>query len=329
MLVRKNVRSLSASERQAFINTLLELKARGEYDKFVHWHHHVMQPAVLPYEPRDANYRNGAHRGPAFLPWHREFLYQLETALRAIDSSVSVPYWDWTEDSADPAASPVWSEDFMGGDGVEEDEWRVTSGPFAFAQGRWPVPDYAEEGLPGLGLKRSFGQFIGSVPTPADLQLALREVYYDTPPYNPSPFTIGLRNRLEGFVTQRGDSRVSTPGSQLHNRVHVWVGGNMLLMTSPDDPVFFLHHCFIDKVWADWQEIQKTNNPDAAPHYAPLRDGPAGHNIDDNIRPGAHTIRQVLDVTALGYTYEQPPGSPGPADMARTVRPVRSPFWVD
>jgi tyrosinase len=329
MLVRKDIRSLSISERQTFVNALLELKAKGKYDKFVHWHHHVMQPAVLPFEPRDANYRNGAHRGPAFLPWHREFLCQLETALRAIDSSVSVPYWNWTEDTADPAASPVWSEDFMGGNGVEADEWRVSSGPFAHANGHWPVPDYSEEGLPGPGLKRSFGQLIASVPTPADLQLALRESFYDTPPYNPSPFTIGFRNRLEGFITQRGDNRVSTTGSQLHSRVHVWVGGNMLLMTSPDDPVFFLHHCFIDKVWADWQELQKINNPDGAPHYAPLQDGPAGHNFDDDLRPGAHTIREVMDIAAQGYSYEQPPVALGVSKTSPSLRFVRSPFWVD
>lgn len=329
MMVRKNVRSLTAPERQAFVNALLELKARGKYNRFVHWHHHIMQPAVLPFEPYDANYRNGAHRGPAFLPWHREFLHQLETELRAIDPSVSLPYWNWTEDTAEPAASPVWSEDLMGADGVETDEWRVAGGPFAHANGHWPVPDYSAEGLPGPGLKRSFGQFMDSLPTPADLQLALREGFYDTPPYSPSPFTIGFRNRIEGFVTQRGDSRVTTAGSQLHNRVHVWVGGNMLLMTSPDDPVFFLHHCFIDKVWADWQEVQKTNNPDGGPHYAPLQGGPAGHNIDDDIRPGSHTIRQVLDITALGYTYEQPPDTRDMAETARTVRPVNSPFWVD
>ncbi|BCW72442.1 tyrosinase family protein [Arthrobacter sp. NicSoilB8] len=329
MFVRKNVRSLTAPEQLAFVTALLELKAKGKYDKFVHWHHQVMQPAVLPFEPRDGNYRNGAHRGPAFLPWHREFLYQLETELRAIDSSVSIPYWNWTEDTSDPAASPVWSEDFMGGNGVEADEWRVASGPFAHGNGRWPVPDYGAEGLPGPGLKRSFGQFIDSIPTPADLQLALGEVFYDTPPYSASPFTIGFRNRLEGFVTRRGDSRVSTTGSQLHNRVHVWVGGNMLLMTSPEDPVFFLHHCFIDKVWADWQELQQTANPDGAPHYAPLRDGPPGHNIDDGVRPGAHTIREVLDISALGYSYEQPPDAPDASAMARTLRPVISPFWVD
>ena len=58
---------------------------------------------------------------------------------------------------------------------------------------------------------------------------------------------------MEGWITQRGDPRVSTPGSQLHNRVHLYIGGNMAPMTSPNDPVFFLHHCFIDEVWDDWQ----------------------------------------------------------------------------
>lgn len=23
-------------------------------------------------------------------------------------------------------------------------------------------------------------------------------------------------------------------------------------MTSPNDPVFWLHHAFLDKIWADW-----------------------------------------------------------------------------
>jgi tyrosinase len=327
--MRKNIRSLTPDDRKAFVNALLNLKAEGRYDKYVHWHHQVMQPTILPFEPYDANYRNGAHRGPAFLPWHREFLLQLETELRSIDASVSIPYWDWTEDPNNPAESVMWADDFMGGDGVEADQWRVATGPFAHKKGQWPVPDYSEEGLPGPGLKRSFGQFLPTLPTPADLQLALREGFYDTPPYNPSPFTIGFRNRLEGFVTQRGDSRVATPGSQLHNRVHVWVGGNMLLMTSPDDPVFFLHHCFIDKVWADWQDLQRRSNPDAAPHYAPLRDGPPGHNIDDQIKPWRRTIRDVLDIERLGYTYERPALVAEVFEVTGLMTPFRSPFWVE
>jgi tyrosinase len=322
MRTRKNVRSLTQGEIDALVNAFLELKRQGRYDTYVHWHHHVMIPSVWSYEPKDPNYRNGAHRGPSFLPWHREFLLQVEEDLRRIDASLSLPYWNWTEDVADPANSPIWSDKFLGGNGVENDHWRVADGPFAYSKGNWPVPAYPEEGYPEPGLKRQFGVYTDSLPNNDDLLLALRESLYDTPPYNSSPFTLGFRNRLEGWITQRGDSRVRTPGTQLHNRVHVWVGGNMILMTSPDDPVFFLHHCFIDKIWADWQESMMENNKDWAPHYAPLRDGPEGHNYDDVLKPWTRRIRDVMDISALGYEYEQPVQ----IMEARALPRVRSPF---
>lgn len=330
MITRRNVRSLTSDDKKRLVNGLLELKKGGKYDRYVHWHHHVMIPAVYSWEPKDPNYRNGAHRGPSFLPWHREFLLQVEADLRSVDASLSIPYWDWTEDAGNPLGSPLWAEDFMGGDGVSADEWRVATGAFAHKNGAWPVPDYSSEGLPGPGLKRQFGQNrIQSLPTKEDVALALRETFYDTPPYSPSPFTIGFRNRLEGFVTPRGDSRVKEPGSQLHNRVHVWVGGNMLLMTSPDDPVFFLNHCYIDKVWADWQTLQKEDNPDGAPHYAPLTDGPPAQNLNDALKPWTRTIRETLDIATLGYEYEQPTSSLILVEAVREKIRIRSPFIVD
>lgn len=333
MITRKSVANLSEEERKAFVDALLAVKAAGKYDKFVHWHHEVMAPAVLPDEPHDSFYRNGAHRGPAFLPWHRQFLMELEGELRAVDPDVSIPYWDWSADAADPTGSVIWSDDFMGGDGVRSDEWRVATGPFAHTNGHWPVPDHGEEGLPGPGLKRMFGVVLqpSSLPTREDVALARAETFYDTPPYSPGPFTTGFRNRIEGFVTQRGDSRVTTRGSQLHNRVHVWVGGNMLLMTSPDDPVFFLHHCFIDKVWADWQERQQADNPEGAPHYAPLQEGPPGHNIDDAMKPWSVTVRDVLDIEALGYAYEGGVSDVRARPQADHVARLRrhSPFWTE
>jgi tyrosinase len=306
MRTRKNVRSLTQTEIDTFVKGLLELKRLGRYDEYVHWHHTVMSPSVWSWEPRDPNYRNGAHRGPSFLPWHRAFLLQIENDLRKIDASITIPYWNWTEDSADPTKSPIWSDKFLGGNGIECDHWRVADGPFAYGKGNWPVPSYPNEGYPEPGLKRQFGLYASTLPTSEDLTLARSESLYDTPPYNSSPFTTGFRNRLEGWVTQRGDSRISTPGTQLHNRVHVWIGGNMLLMTSPDDPVFFLHHCFIDKVWAAWQAAMLESNPDWAPHYAPLKDGPKGHNLDDVLKPWERRIKDVLDIAELGYEYEQP-----------------------
>jgi tyrosinase len=72
---------------------------KGRYDEYIHWHHSVMRATVFPFEPRQPRYRNGAHPGSSFLPWHRAFLLQVETDLRAIDSYIAIPYLDWTADA--------------------------------------------------------------------------------------------------------------------------------------------------------------------------------------------------------------------------------------
>jgi tyrosinase len=41
---------------------------------------------------------------------------------------------------------------------------------------------------------------------------------------------------------------------RLHNKVHRWVGGLMMGATSPDDPVFWLHHAYMDLLWTRWQQ---------------------------------------------------------------------------
>jgi tyrosinase len=174
-------------------------------------------------------------------------------------------------------------------------------------------------------LKRQFGVNTDSLPTRDDIGLAMGEALYDTPDYNSSPFTLGFRNRLEGWITQRGDPNVAKKGTQLHNRVHVWIGGNMLLMTSPNDPVFFLHHCFIDKVWSEWQANMAQEKPSLAPHYAPLQDGPLGHNLHDVLRPWSRKISDVMDIAALGYEYEKPALTTRAVRGERRTR-VRSPF---
>ena len=42
--------------------------------------------------------------------------------------------------------------------------------------------------------------------------------------------------------------------ADLHDTVHCRIGGTMCSNNSANAPEFFLHHAFIDKIWADWQE---------------------------------------------------------------------------
>ncbi|MDI3388466.1 tyrosinase family protein [Streptomyces sp. B-S-A8] len=233
---RKDVGDLSKAERRRFINAVLELKRSGEYDEFVRVH--------IDYYVADGEDRlRLAHMAPSFLPWHRKFLLEFERALRAIDSSVTVPYWDWTRDRT--ADSTLWRDDFMGGTGRRGDR-RVMSGPFAHAEGRWRVR-YAM--TDGDFLTRNLGRPDDplSLPTRRQVDRVMRQTVYDVAPWN-STSRSGFRNRLEGWGAGEGDDRFL-----IHNRVHRWVGGHMLGGASVNDPVFWLNHSYVDLLWSRWQ----------------------------------------------------------------------------
>lgn len=53
--------------------------------------------------------------------------------------------------------------------------------------------------------------------------------------------------------------KAESPG---HNFVHTWVGGSMCCReTAAEDPLFWLHHCNIDRFWANWNDKLKRSNP--------------------------------------------------------------------
>src|SRR5262249_33022888 len=188
-----------------------------------------------------------AHAGPAFLAWHRELLLQFEQALQTVDSSVTIPYWDFTVDNS--PNSSLWDKKFLGGNGDPHDNYIVKSGPFR--QGQWTVV------YGGPDLQRNFGVAATSLPTAGDVQAAFQAAYYDVFPYDRgSPVDQSFRNNLEGFNHSSGDA-------ELHNRVHNWVGGSMLSITSsPEDPVFWLLHANIDRLWAQWQAANPSDGYD-------------------------------------------------------------------
>ncbi|MET9867713.1 tyrosinase family protein [Streptomyces sp. NPDC006386] len=245
---RKDVSTLTRTERRRFVKAMLEVKRRGEYDEFVRTH-------IEYYTADGEDGLRTAHMAPSFLPWHRQFLLELEKALRRVDASVSVPYWDWTRDRT--TTSVPWTADLLGGNGRRSDR-QVMTGPFAYAEGNWTI----REGVTDEEfLTRDLGRARDPIklPTRSELERALKDPVYDVSPWD-STAGKGFRNKLEGWGSGRGSASWYN-----HNRVHRWVGGVMVGGASVNDPVFWLHHAFIDLVWSRWQRRHRNHR------YLPAR----------------------------------------------------------
>jgi tyrosinase len=323
--LRKNVKDLSATEKQNYVDAILKLKqtvspynpALNYYDQFVSWHRETF-----------ACTNGAAHMGPAFLPWHREFLLQFEQALNSVSpgKNITIPYWDWTDASSTAA---VFTDDFMGKGGDSVNTYAVMSGPFRKGQWTLDISDPIEIApIQYTWITRGIGTYPkGGLPTTADINYMLARPTYDVAPWSyRSDTNQSFRNFLEGW---RGcyDTNDCTAGwmtpnrcktdtiwaSRMHNIVHLWVGGvwqdsvggTMTLNTSPNDPVFFIHHANIDRMWAAWEE----RHPGS---YQPQSGGPQGHNLHDDMWPWTlYTMKispdSMLTTKKNGYIYSAMP----------------------
>lgn len=105
------------------------------------------------------------------------------------------------------------------------------------------------------------------------------------PPQLPSANTIAsiiALNTFEDFSNQLQNQ---------HDLVHGWVRGDMgAVVSSAFDPIFWAHHCMIDRIWYLWQVQHGVDNI------------PPGY-LDLVLAPWSFRVRDVLSVTQLGYTY--------------------------
>lgn len=342
--VRKNITSLSAQERADFIGAIKKLKSTPSpydpllsyYDQFVYWHLKAFY--CTPGGAHDLTDMYPAHMNPAFLPWHRVYLDLFEKALKSVSGKdVAIPYWDWTEPTS---VSSVFSNDFMGGNGDPAQGYAVTTGPFqkdSFEIRIWDTGDIDSIFVdvdnnpnPVPYLVRAFGIFKDStvqLPSAAEIAQTLSIPTYDSAPWDSSvDSAVSFRNALEGWRGTAGQECdegimdvIATPlrRSQQHNVVHIWVGGlprvngsiiagNMTAASSPNDPVFWVHHANIDRLWSAWMKRHGKT-------YVPVSGGPHGANLNDVLEPfslktdGKNTPASILDESVLGYKYDVVP----------------------
>jgi len=114
-----------------------------------------------------------------------------------------------------------------------------------------------------------------------------------------------LSNSVDMFLGQPASANGGLGGKgsaerYSHDSVHDFVGGDMGLPEySPNDPIFWLHHCNIDRVWATWEAQNGPVYPSAWRQ----------ERIEGLIRPNgapvpATTAGTLVDTAALGYRYD-------------------------
>jgi tyrosinase len=249
---RKDQASLTTAEQTAFQNAITQLVGDGTYLR-------LTQPHMdMSHNMHGSMGEAGLYR---FLGWHRRYLVEFERELQRVDATLrpgatdklGVPYWRWQ----DPF--PAWLDGFL------------------------PAPDPDTGSTPPARKK--------AAPPPkanvSDIDIIVNRFSIQSTGLagenDYTKFTYGV----EGW-----GSRPDGTDLPAHNHGHSWIGGIMNnTSTSPTDPMFWLHHAEIDRLWEIWRQ--------ANPTPAPLLTG-----SDLIMDPWAESYDDLLDTGALGYAYD-------------------------
>uniref|UniRef100_A0A3Q4H240 Tyrosinase n=1 Tax=Neolamprologus brichardi TaxID=32507 RepID=A0A3Q4H240_NEOBR len=278
------------------------------YDVFVWMHYYVSRNALLGGPGNVWTDVDFGHWGPAFLPWHRAYLLHWEHEIRKLtgDMSFTIPYWDWR----DAQGCDVCTDELMGDRSTQDpslispgsvfSSWRVLCSQAQDYSARGVLCDATEEGP----LRRNPGNhnrnLVERLPTADDVEFTLSLTNYDTGPMDRSA-NMSFRNTLEGF----GDPRTGLGNSSrlgMHAALHVYMNGSMSsVQGSANDPIFLLHHAFVDCLYEQWLRRHRPS-----PSQYPESNAPIGHNSEYHMAPilPLHRNRDFfISSKDLGYEY--------------------------
>jgi tyrosinase len=188
---------------------------------------------------------------PLFLPWHRAYLYWLEQDLKDQVADVTLPWWDWSSE-------------------ISRDEGI----PKAFSEKKDP------SGNPNPLYKSHI--FVPTATPPLDEDTFRNE--QDTS-------LLPTKNDVDAVLRNTNFSDFEDDLEEIHDNIHGWVGGSMQrVAVAAFDPIFWAHHCMIDRIWRIWQT-------DRADLGFPI------DFLDEVLEPFPFKVRDVLEVKSLGYDY--------------------------
>lgn len=191
------------------------------------------------------------HGNINFPTWHRAYIYEFELRLQEQVESVMLPYWDWTSEET------------------------------------------AEHGMPDALTAETYVDLNTGETKPNPLYSAYSQATGQQTQRFPGPlseFQI-LQQQVAVAQMRTTYSSYSPALEQPHGGLHVWVGGDMgQVPYASYDPIFWIHHCNVDRLWWEWQQV----NGNATVPQA---------QRDFVCSPFSYTGEDTLDAAAFGYTY--------------------------
>lgn len=256
-----------------------------------------------PEEESNPAWRQCQHGSFFFLPWHRMYLYWFERILRwaAEDPTLALPYWNY----------------FIPAHRVLPEPFRLPAeaSNALYLADRDPI---VNAGVPPWS---AFSAFFDH-----------RRAFATTRFFHEDPLDVSFGGAWAARPVHSGAAAQNTGLLELtpHGQIHVMIGGRIedaagAMHTAPmgdprfaaRDPIFWLHHCNIDRLWERWldQGDGRENPVDDATWM-----DTAFSFFDETGRAVQMTARDVLNPYALGYSYDDDPlpsgGGPGEAPLA-------------
>jgi tyrosinase len=213
-----------------------------------------------------------------FLPWHRMFVYFYERLLRSVlaDPEFSLPYWNYSPDSVGPYQTSIPPQFRARLDPLFSSLYR-SSRISAVNKGR--AIDYGKESQQRLHLAPSMSQTT----------------------YGPVGAIPGFNNQLNSHV---------------HGNVHTLIGNSLGMASmkwSGNDPIFWMHHSNIDRIWESWNQAGFTN---------PTTNSWLNKTFVFVDELGQRVVARVRDFTSpalLGYSYDSLEPVPPPPPPTETM----------
>jgi len=271
--IRRNIFSVSPQERQRFVDAIVKLNQ----------HHYPGQREDFPaggvsywFKMDEIHQATHVHGGSAFLPWHREICNYFESLLRLMDPELSLHYWDWNDDisplfplfgNMNGQAGEPWLSAKFYDPNAANDKWRdetIHSNPF--------TPTWTG----------SYALHSNPADPPKD---RARNVSTGAPPVGQGDWTSDS-DFINAATFADFTSLMQGPAGNAHSEAHSWLGlGNA--HTSFRDPLVFLLHSNVDRLWAMWQtQPGKTTRLDPDQVYGALG---SDAEINESLQPWAGT----------------------------------------